>query len=162
MSAYMVGKPHIDAMVHVALFGPKTGLAVNSNNVWSPMRASYVMGERTDLTPDQWGHMLWLENWKSVSYRYDDLTPETGVPGPIDFTPADIEGYTFTKIAGRVPTTVETMVILDCYEYQSCEHPRWETSPAFRFCHALRKMLCSKLPQYRESVGWEWDHHLGA
>lgn len=155
MSAFMAGKPHIDAMVTVALFGPKTGLPRNPGTVWNPMRAGYVLKERTDLTPDQWGQMLWLENWKSVSYRYDDLTPETGVPGPIGFTPAEIESYTFSR-SKRVPTTAEAMVILDCYEYQACEHPGWETSPAFRFCHLLRKMLCDKLPQYREADGWEW------
>ena len=35
------------------------------------------------------------------------------------------------------------------YQYQTCEHPSWETSEAKAFCEALQQRLISMLPGYR-------------
>ena len=51
---------------------------------------------------------------------------------------------------------VEALKALDCYEYQSCEHPEWETSEAFEFCRAMRNLLIGCLPGY-DAAQWEWD-----
>lgn len=38
--------------------------------------------------------------------------------------------------------------ILDCYEYQACEHDEWEASKAARAIDGLRRQLLSSLPGY--------------
>jgi hypothetical protein len=96
--------------------------------------------------------MLWLENYKSVSYRYDTTND---LPGPVDFTLADLDDYIFEPPAQRL-TAVEMFKLIDCYEYQACEHPGWATSDAKAYCERLRRDLIGKLPGYAEAA-WEID-----
>ena len=141
MSAYVVNKSHINALV-------LSGLGL----VW------YHEGKRHELTlrsADRVGQMLLDECVKSVSYRYPD-DEITELPGPTD---AEwLVPFKFNPVVRR-PTPVQALKLLDCYEYQSCEHPGWQTSEAKAFCDVLRRNLIHRLPGYDEAP-WEWEDKL--
>lgn len=65
--------------------------------------------------------MLWLENQRSIHYRYDDSDDYGNVP--------DI---TKKEQLGEYEEFNPDQVIMSCgcYSYQSCEHPEWESSEA--------------------------------
>ncbi len=101
--------------------------------------------------------MLWAENVGSVSYRYSgDNDP---LPGPIDFATEDAITYVWTRPAYRM-TAVEALKAIMCYEYQSCEHPAWPSTEAYRFCQALTGSLLHALPGM-DDAPWSWtDEHV--
>lgn len=76
----------------------------------------------TQASADAYGDMLWRENIASVAYRYRHA-------------PADCyyqwEHHALNDQWMRLKQ-------LDCYDYQSCEHPGWEASEAHRLTEALR------------------------
>ena len=140
MSAFIVGKPHIDAIVR---------LAVKHQVHWYFENQSH--DARVEL--DRLGQLLIDENVKSVEYRYQD-SELTNLPGP------DNSGwlipYSYSPFRGGTPTPVEGLKLVNCYEYQACEHPGWEASEAHRFTQALTHNLISALPGYDNAQGWEW------
>lgn len=85
---------------------------------------------------DEIGAMLLKENYRSVNYRYN----EEDAP----------QRYTY-KQPRKVPTLIEALKAIDCLEYQSCEHPEWETCEAKKFLDSLRKTLISTLPGYNDA-----------
>lgn len=146
MSAWIVSKRHIDVLVQAG---------------WSARRDDrlrwYHGGNPHELdydNRDAVGRMLWLENHKSVDYRYPG--EEDGqLPGPVGLKRADIEAYTF-HLAYRSDRKLSLAALLkaiDAYEYQACEHDGWETSEARTYCQSLRKHLIRQLPGYEEA---EW------
>lgn len=144
MSAFVVDKVHVDALVQAGLRGsyPLTWY-------WSNPTHS---GQLDYLTADEVGAMLWAENVLSVQARYPDvLDPDGGeYPGPADFVDAEVFTYRF-KGLGRPLSPVEALKALDCYTYQSCEHDGWKASQAYAFCDALRDTLIGELPGYAEA-----------
>lgn len=165
MSAYMVDKSHIDAMVDLALSGP-SGVAVRPGSWSSPL--SYYMApitgheSRAELAElrmeirledaGRLGQMLATENLRSIHARYPDtIDNDENVPGPCE---PYWQSYAF-KSHSRRPSAVEALKLLDCYEYQSCESAEWHTSEAKQFCDTLRDHLISRLPGYDEAP-WEW------
>lgn len=149
MSAFIVEKSHINAMVQAGL---AAGRKYNSSLRW------YYNGEWKELdheTADEIGQMLLDENIKSVSHRYDD-SPITDLPGRID---ADyLLPFSHSPLS-RVPTPVEALKITSCYEYQACEHSEWEASEAKAFCTALKENTIDMLSGYEEAP-WEWREEL--
>ncbi len=142
MSAFIVGKVHIDAILRVAIVH-----IPGSQFHW------YYHEEHRDLTdPDAIGGRLVAENAASVHYRYPQ-DPIDGLPGPTDAY--WMKPYFYSPFGGRVPTVVEGLKLIKCYEYQSCEHPNWETSEAKAFCDALKEHLIRHLPGY-DDAPWEW------
>jgi hypothetical protein len=161
MSAFIVGKAHIDALVIAAVYaepgdcGPltwfareltedeKTG-AYQAGEPWGPEAPEIACEVRRQATPDQAdriGQILMRENRLSVNHRYNENEVE------------DI--YSFTPIKGTVRVNpVMILKAIDCYEYQSCEHPGWEGSEAHAFCEALRRRMIRRLPGYDEAP-WE-------
>lgn len=129
MSAWIVGKLHIDYLV-----------------------TAVIHAELTCMNPDEIGRMLWRENLASVAYRYpgDD---DGDRPGPADFGDSDVDTYTWTETplleGGALGKTI------GCYDYQSCEHPGYEESEAKRVIDQLRKPV-DGLP-YPGDVPWGWD-----
>lgn len=94
MSAWIVTKAHIDALVH-------------------------ALGKREMLeaTLDETGQMLWHENHLSVNYRYNEQTPTPTyvyAAPPVAWTPSQLDK------------------IVRCWNYQTCEHPEYEDSIAYR------------------------------
>jgi hypothetical protein len=143
MSAYIVDKRIIDALVTVAYYGPKNELPVAPWNVWGGFRPHYMMQDivKDDMTPDELGRILWQTNHDSVNARYDEdtLVPE----------------YTFERVPiAQRPTAAQTINILSCYEYQSCEHDEWIGSPAFLFCVQLLSKLVNRMPDVRNAANW--------
>jgi len=142
MSAFVVSKEHINAMI-------LAGLAVR----YIPL-GWYHNGEHHQLTShnaDEIGQMLLDENVASVAYRYQDdslsqLPGKTNAEWLLPF-----EWHPFAK----KPTALEAIKLVNCYEYQACEHPEWEQSEAKAFCKALRDNLIPQLPGY-DKAPWEW------
>lgn len=137
MSAWLVSRRHIDALVTATRQLPRWG-----DTPWSD-------------DPDELGRMLWGECLKSVSSRY----PRDGDgewPGPAGLTRAEIAGYTYTpptRTAGGetgAPAYDHATLLkaIDCYEYQSSEHDGWRKSIARKLCGALRDHLIGTLPGY--------------
>ena len=152
MSAFVVDKSHIDAMVNFGLTRSKYG----------PMTWHVKVGDKSfrkelDLsTANEVGQMLVSECVASVMGRYKDCT-FTDLPGPNDaywVLPYKYE-------SGQVPTPVETIKLVRCYEYQSCEHEEWEDSEARKFCKALISTAIEVLPGYDEAP-WGWDEKVVA
>ena len=134
MSAFIVSSTHIDMMVSAAL-------RPQYQSSWYYQHG----GERhyvTRETADQTGAMLWLENYRSVNYRYSD--------SPAEVPPR----YTFRLAKER--ELIEELKAIHCYVYQACEHPAWADSEAKALCEALEWRLTRQLPGYDEAA-WGFD-----
>ena len=171
MSAFIVSRAHIDAIVSLALVGPTGRGPKYPGDGWhgptwfaeQPDRDSWSIADysnnrrRADYTEaDELGQMLLGECIRSVSARYrDDSIDE--LPGVIAETAtwaADgIESYRYRHPRRRL-TAVEGLKAIACLEYQSCEHEQWEASEALRFLEALRRSLINALPGYDDAA---WD-----
>jgi hypothetical protein len=129
MSAWIVSKTHIDALVQAGI-------------------------EREMVRPeeaDEFGRMLWAENLASIHYRYPDTRENGEYPGPIDFTAEDVETYTYEPLEGS-SLTAEGVVHAAalCYDYQTCEHDEYTGSKAEQFANMLAKLTD------REEIGGPW------
>jgi hypothetical protein len=159
MSAFMVSKAHIDALVSAALApgteGPLRWFCrpmteqekTDAYQVGAPWgMGAPIIGRRlfryaTPEEADRIGQMLVRENRLSVNHRYGESEVE--------------DVYTYSGPSHpRATDPVAILKALDCYEYQSCEHPGWEASEAFAFSQALRRRLIRRLPGY-EGAPWE-------
>lgn len=159
MSAFMVGKEHIDALVTAALAigqeGPlrwfahpltdeESALAHQVGAPWGaegPEIARRLSRYATAEEADRIGQMVTRENRLSVNHRYNESEVE------------DIYAYDGPAQVRSVDPVV-ILKAIDCYEYQSCEHPGWEASEAFAFCQALRRRMIRRLPGY-DDAPWE-------
>jgi len=114
MSAWIVSKKHIDALVTWA----------TDNNIVAIHKGALhpISGDLDDI-----GQSLWNENFKSVNYRYDEKrkTPQ----------------YKFVR--NRVSDMV-IFKNIGCYDYQTCEHAGYKNSFAFAFVEAVMKKLDEK------------------
>ena len=70
---------------------------------------------REQKTLNKLGQILWDENRKSVSHRYSEQT--------------DFDTYKYESPEKEL-TPIEVIKLCHCYNYQSCEHPKWEGSKA--------------------------------
>lgn len=162
MSAFVVSKTHIDAMVTAGVRFGEPGRsrlqgshpvrwfapgmeeeegAYEEGQAWGPRACEIAEKYRREITLDtaeQTGQMLWAENRRSVNHRYAEEEWE--------------EVYQFEELGNEVdPITV--LNAISCYEYQSCEHPDWEKSEAFAYCRALKDRCISILTQNDDT--WE-------
>lgn len=163
MSAFLVSKPHIDALVYAALSRRRCGLSwydcdpvaleaqfTSSLDYFAVLHVHHREARHEDA--DRLGRMLWQENLASVTARYpDDASGER--PGPCGLTDEQIAAYTYTSPRTRLEP-VAILKALHCYEYQSCEHDGWRGSEAYQFCQALQAAMISALPGYDEA-DWE-------
>lgn len=146
MSAYLVNRYHIDMLI-------KAGLKQDHSHPLG-WKGPEGWASLTRQTVDRAGRMLWTENLKSIAYRYPD--DESGErPGPIGLTDFEIAAYAWTDHQHDI-SAVQALKALDCYEYQSCEHPEWDTSEAKTFCESLHSHLIGLLPGYDEAA-WELE-----
>lgn len=116
MSAWIVSKTHIDSLVQAGI-------------------------EREMVRPeeaDEFGRMLWAENLASIHARYPDTIDGGNYPGPLDFTPEQVETYTYEPLEGS-SLTAESVVnaAASCYGYQTCEHNGYQDSKAQQFVDLL-------------------------
>lgn len=152
MSAFVVNPAHIDVILSTGINGPSDPV---SRGDWQSPWAAELTGREDKLNrknASRVGAALLRECIESVRYRYPDCGL-SDLPGPIP-TP-DPDQYEWTDF-GRALTIIEALKAIDCYEYQSCEHPGWSGSAAESFCNRLRSHLIGVLPGY-EAAPWEWD-----
>ena len=156
MSAFEVSDTHIDILISAALQRGQYGDPLGWYHAEIPRTApgealpgheDYITSlnrtrrEVTSENAETWGATLLAENRRSVNHRYDEDEIE--------------EPYVFTEYAGSFkPAAI--LKALDCYEYQSCEHPGWEASEAHSFCEALRSRMIHQLPGYADAP---WEVH---
>ena len=142
MSAYVVDKAHISAILRGAMAVSQGRMHYYHNGQAHELNSSTV---------DQAGQMLLDECVKSVSYRYSD-DAITELPGRTD---AEWLVPFTAQIMGRIPEPVELLKLINCYEYQSCEHPGWHESQSHTLTQALTHHAISRLPGYDEAW-WDW------
>ena len=135
MSAWVVSKAHIDALVSAAMQG-RDGLR------W---RTGEINQTETDVGTEV-GRMLWNENLQSIHYRYPDTRNGRDYPADNGFTADDVDTYRFKR--SKPMNAVIILKAISCYEYQSCEHPEWDKSEVFSFCENLRLKMINELPGY--------------
>ena len=75
---------------------------------------------------------------------------------------AEASVYAAQHLAMRRLDLVRLYGVLQCYEYQSCEHPGWESSAAHGHCEAMRQLLLRALvyqlaAQTGKEPGWSLD-----
>jgi hypothetical protein len=156
MSAYMVSKEHIDAIVATAVHGPSDNGKPGGygQRRWYPLHIEED-GEQFPVTVEtasRLGEMLVKENLSSIHYRYPDtITNPDSTPGPI--AQYWLTEYKFPQRTKPL-TIVQACKALAGYEYQSCEHPEWRKSDAREFCNELRDSLVGCLPGYDDA---EWE-----
>lgn len=123
MSAWMVTQEHVDVLVSAAV--------------------AFKLIEPDQAT--ETGRMLWSENLESINYRYPDTVENTDhIPGPVDFDgAATVAEYVFTPRSVEEPHFIVKQ--LDCFAYQSCEHPGWEDSGARDLCDAIAMTIANTL-----------------
>ena len=166
MSAYTVGHDHIDAMLTLALPSapeyPGDGRGKTRWAKFDPDTVTWQNQEYREIQPSahpddlsEIGRMLIIENRASVSYRYND---SDDLPGTIGEGAAN---YTYRRVqdpALLVPAN--GFSIIGCYEYQSCEHPGWAKSEAYRFCEGLKDALIRRLPGFSDAL-YHYDRPAG-
>jgi hypothetical protein len=142
MSAFVVDRYHIVYLVKAAR---EAAIRLRSPLRWGDghtLDASVSVTEMVALA-----QLLWDENRSSVSYRYDALV---GLPGPID-EDYIIRAGDFQRFSWVNWSPVDVLKAIDCYQYQSCEHPGWQTSEAKAFTDALRRAWTHLVPGYDEA-----------
>lgn len=158
MSAFIVGKPHLDYLIAAGLqygkeykvrwMAPTTEIPANVHQrgaPWGPGAEDYYRNRERKLsveTAAYVGMMLTAENRKSVDHRYNEKELE-------DLYECDAAALEKIKI-----DPVQVLKAISCLEYQSNEHPEWETSEAKIFCDALRGAAIHELPGY-DKAQWE-------
>lgn len=149
MSAWLVDREHIRFLVTAAMSRTLHSLPGTHHSwTWDVDRAAGTYkradlhctggGHRSDGTEQDAhavGQMLWDENAASIAYRYHSHDEEPVVYG--------------RHQRSRHPVTAAAIFnACDCYEYQSCEHPGWETSQAKVFVESLRSAAMRIVPGY--------------
>ena len=159
MSAYIVDPRTIDLLL----------TAASDQAVTEALRDAYPRGSWETEDPIEnkstLGRYLWSMNVRSVQYRYPSDQLDT-LPGyapsewmsGTQYHPMPAYEYTVTRI-GRysghsvteMPAAHAARVVAaaHCYEYQSCELPEYQNSPAQRFVRDLVWTTAS-------SDGWEY------
>jgi hypothetical protein len=126
MSAWIVSKKHIDLLVTLA--------------------AQYELMD--GKTEQQFGQILWDENYRSVNSRYDDNES----PRQYEFTPYPVETL----------STIAQIKQARCYIYQTCETDDYAQTVAIMFAETLATILEQEGNFYipsgksvRDLPGWE-------
>lgn len=170
MSAWIVSKEHVDLLVTYACRGYRSQYAGDGRAAqwivenpadtpwteWTHRDARHevdVDGE-TVSGPDYLGRLLWTENVRSIHYRYPDTQDGGTYPGPLDFSAGEAMGYRHRE-HGYVLTPLEAIHACDCLDYQSCEHPEWRTSEAYRALQAIRELAIASIEGDRGPWGWD-------
>lgn len=134
MSAYMVSKAHIDALVLLAIEGP-TGVRPGS---WYAPYFGNPSSKVTRETAHEVGQLLVNTNVDSLDARYPGRHNSLRYP------------YVFNPNAKRL-VVVEAFKAIKGYEYQACEHEAWISSEAYHLMHALYSRLAHYLPGYDDA-----------
>jgi hypothetical protein len=131
MSAWLLAQAHIDVLV---LAGAQFGVSYDA------LRPA-IAGPPALAAA---GADLWTENHRSVDRRYGTVT------GPPEYV---------APTAEVILDRVAVVKAVDCFVYQSSEHPDWPASRAEDYCRRLRDAALAGLPlaspDGRYPVGWD-------
>lgn len=133
MSAFVVGTPHLDAILGWCNRAGQYGTRIN----WTIGGRSYRADQIEDLTAI--GGLLLNTNQEAVNTRY----------GEHDVAPA----YVF-RFPARHLKAVEVLKALNCYDYQACELADYEHSDAAAIIDRIRREAIRALPGY-DAAAWE-------
>lgn len=143
MSAYIVGNDLIDLIVSAGLTGDGAhtrGIVVYHSGI------PFTFPD-TQLGGDELCAVLRQANYDSVNYRYNDNWEAGDDTAP------------FRKvhhIGGALIPWGHVLRALDCYEYQSCEHPEYGRSFAHSIVEFVRKRVCARVAEQSDAP-WEWS-----
>jgi hypothetical protein len=143
MSAWFVGTDHVDAILSWLDTCYRYSVPLpNGEHQQSP-------------SPEEWteiGKALLAENIASLRARYPDDWQEM-----VDI---DVNKYRYRHDAHFVTSTrnlaITVIKLIDCLDYQSCEHEGWRDSWAKRFCDFVIGAATSKVPGY-EDAPWGYN-----
>jgi hypothetical protein len=127
MSCFIVNPNHVSALVRWAC---RNGVSVYHSN---PSRRLDIAGNEKETCD-----ILLTENVKSFNYRYDETVEEQMV-------------YDAFATSLR---PIDVIKACHCLEYQSCEHPQWESSTAKAIVTAIEGAATRALPGY-DDAPWE-------
>lgn len=131
MSAWIVAVAQIDVLV---LAGVQFGVSYDAGPSTVPAPLGLAAA----------GRDLWAENHRSIDHRYGGRTE------PSSYLPPAAE-----VLLDRVAV----VKAIDCYVYQSSEHPGWSTSGAADYCRRLRAAAMAGLSlapgDGRYPLGWD-------
>lgn len=138
MSAYVIGRNHIEYLVNAAM--PPALDCLGSAGYYHGTERHVIRDESTRI-----GQMLWDENIKSVLHRYT----REAMPGPIN----EDSQYTHKpNTFWQMPVEpVQVIKACHCYRYQACEHPEYYESEAEAFISWLIDKACMALPGYDDA-----------
>jgi len=142
MSAFYVGSDLIDLLVTVAIEGAphSRGLRVVHNGALHVFDANDA---------DMIGQLLTDANVASVNYRYNDIEN----PG----------AYKFRRVAdvgGLAASFFDVLKGCDCFDYQSCELPNYDSSMAADVVRAIRNKVIERITP--DSASWCWHRGVAA
>lgn len=130
MSAFMVSKKHIDALVT---------FATKPDRFDGVIKVMDDDGLDLELTPDTatfLGRVLRDQNWRSVQENH---------PGD----PHPREPYSHEPVNGIGP--VEIIKLCHCYRYQSCETSDYDYTLAERIIEGIIERAVRQVPGYEEA-----------
>lgn len=148
MSAFFVGTDHIDAILSVLHLDARCdGIPLPDGNYGRSNNSTHL----TEI-----GRALLAENIKSLQARYRSDWQE--------MVNVDVNEYRFRfdfDFAGKPNAIIALIKLLDCLDYQSCEHDGWSESYAKRFVNWATAWATHKLPGY-EAAPWGYERPAGA
>lgn len=101
---------------------------------------------------------LYQENIRSVRARYPD-DKRDDLPGPcIKPLHIVVKSCDFQHIKYRVKP-VEILVMLNSWEYQSCETEDFKQTVAYRLAESIRRAAIRALPGYEAASAKFWDYY---
>jgi len=130
MSAFVVDKKHIDALLTYAI---RPQYQSPSNYYWMNQRVGFWDNI------DRIGSVLLFENYHSVNYRYNEHE--------------EPQEYKWERYSLPL-TPVQIIKACDCLNYQSCESPDWDTTEAYEILQTIRERAIVELPGMEEAK-WE-------
>jgi len=147
MSAYLVGRNHIQFLVkaaHAIARQDRCTFRYFHKGAWHNV-------DEHDLTQNvRVGNMLWQQNIDSVGSRYKASLPSK-MPGPRGETFVFGDDDVRVRFTDYNPSQI--LKSCHCYEDQSCEHEEWKTSEAHSFIRALEHQAMRHVVGYMEA---EW------
>lgn len=151
MSAFVCMPEHFrELALYAAQPVGSTGPRVS--HVWlrsiaGPDVAELMTGNDPSRYPELLANILFLENVRSVRYRY----PDGDLPGPVDMP----ECITIESFRRKVKKPVHILKMCHCLAYQCCETPDWQESTAYKLLQAIQECAICELPGY-DAAPWEY------
>jgi len=131
MSAFQLSDKHLLTLVGIAQALHREGRGCDLDGA-SPFDEEAVFNK------------LARENARSVDYRYGGESTE-----PVPYTRQRVPVVRLDTLEG----VAAAMKAIDCYTYQSCEHPEWEGSKVRGWCDRMSRDLLHSIPRFSAAYG---------